>query len=43
MLAFRGVALTSDFNVPTRTVLAMPDIHGKAEIGRLHGKARLFG
>ena len=41
VLAFRRVALTSDFKVPTRTVLAMADIHGKAEIGRLHGKARL--
>ena len=41
VLAFRRVALTSDFKVPTRTMLAMADIHGKAEIGRLQGKVRL--
>jgi hypothetical protein len=39
--AFEKLELTGDFRVPTTDLLACAGIHGKTELGRLHGKMRL--
>jgi hypothetical protein len=41
VLAFEKVELTGDFRIPTRDLLAFADIHGKSDVGRLHGNVHL--
>jgi len=41
LLAFQKVDLNGTLAIPTSTLLAWIDLHGKTEVGRLHGKIRL--
>ena len=41
VLSFEKVELKGDFRIPTRDLLALADIRGKSDVGRLHGKVHL--
>jgi uncharacterized protein involved in outer membrane biogenesis len=41
LFSFDKVELKGDFRIPTRDLLAFADIHGKSDVGRVHGKIHL--